>query len=81
MKYYAQKEGCGTLRKIIADSDEEAFDKAVGLFGTENVIVGKSLQKVRSREGQKEIYKSSEEMAGKLFGPAGKAALEIMHSV
>ena len=81
MKYYAQKEGCGTLRKIIADSDEEAFDKAVELFGTENVIIGKSLQKVRSREEQKEIYKSSEEMAGKLFGPAGKAALEIMHSV
>lgn len=81
MKYYAQRIDCSILRKIIADSDEEAFNKAVELFGTENVIVGKSLQKIRSREEQKEIYKSSEEMAGRLFGPVGKIALEIIHSV
>ena len=79
MKYYAQKEGCETLRKIIADSDEEAIKKAEELFGTEHVIVGKSLQKGLSKQEQKEIYRTSEEMAGKIFGPHMKAAMQIMH--
>ena len=40
MKYYAQKSGCMTIRKIVADSDEEALKKAMELFGTDDVIVG-----------------------------------------
>lgn len=56
MKYYAQlKEGNKTLRKIIADSDEEALQKAVELFGTDNVIVGKNLQKALTKEEKKEL--------------------------
>ena len=80
MKYYAQERGCMTLRKIIADSDEEAFNKAVELFGTENVVVGKSLQKGRTRKEQKEINKESERIAGELFGPVIQKGMEMLHN-
>jgi len=80
MKYYAQKSGCMTIRKIIADSDEEALKKAMELFGTDDVIVG-NLRKKYSKEELKQFYRDCEEAAGKVLGPAGKAAMKLMHSV
>ena len=80
MKYYAQKSGCMTIRKIIADSDEEALKKAMELFGTDDVIVG-NLKKKYSKEELKQIYKDTEDAAGRILGPVGKAAMKIMHSV
>ena len=76
MKYYAQKEGCGTLRKIIADSDEEAIKKAEELFGTENVIVGTHLQKAHSRRDITRLNKIEEEIIGDMLG---ERAREIIH--
>lgn len=67
MKYYAQREGCGTVRKVIADSDEEAFCKAKELFQSEDVIIGKSLQKMFTKEDQKRIIKESCEIVDKLL--------------
>lgn len=78
MKYYAQKRGCGTIRKIIADSDEDAFNKAAELFGTDDVIIC-SLKKAVTREEQKKIYKESEELAGKLFGEQLKTTMKFLH--
>ena len=80
MKYYAQKSGCMTIRKIIADSDEEALKKAMELFGTDDVIVG-NLKKKYSKEELKQIYKDTEDAAGRILEPVGKAAMKIMHSV
>ena len=76
MKYYAHKQGCSTLRKIIAETDEEALQKAKELFGTEKVIVGKRLQKAITSQERKRMNKIVEEVTGDIFG---KKAREIIH--
>lgn len=61
MKYYAQKRGVSTIRKIVANSDDEAFAKAVELFGTEDIIVGKGLQKMITKQERKKMNRIEEE--------------------
>ena len=81
MKYYAQKEGCGTLRKIIANSDEEAIKKAEELFGTENVIVGKSLQRMITPQERKKINRIEEDLMGDMFGERAKEIIHIKNNL
>lgn len=81
MKYYAQKEGCMTIRKIIADSDEEALKKAIELFGTENVIVGKRLQKAITPQERKRMNKIEEDVMGEMLGSDAKRITKLFHSL
>ena len=81
MKYYAQKKGCGTLRKIIADSDEEAIKKAEELFGTENVIVGKTLQRMITPQERKKMNRIEEEVIGDMFGERAKEIIHIKNNL
>ena len=81
MKYYAQKKGCSTLRKIITDSDEEAIKKAEELFGTENVIVGKTLQRMITPQERKKMNCIEEEVIGDMLGERAKEIIHIKNNL